>query len=358
MLYHLLYPLHDKLVGFGVFKYITFRAFLAFFTAMFISFFATPLFIRYMRRRALWQSIREDGPAGHFEKDKTPTMGGVAIWIGVFVATFICARWDTKFVPLSIGLAIAYAFVGFVDDYKKVILKDYHGLKARYKFPLQLALALCASLALFDGFGFDTHLSVPFFKNVTPDLGWFYVPIATLLIVGVSNAVNLTDGLDGLVTMPSIIAYMAYGVFCYIVGHAGIAAYLNVPFVPESGELAIVCTAIIGALLGFLWYNAQPADIFMGDVGSLPLGAVLALVAIVSKHEIVLSIVGGIFFLETMSVIVQVASFQLFGKRVLKMAPLHHHFELKGWKESKVIVRFWIVAFVLAVLSLSTLKLR
>jgi phospho-N-acetylmuramoyl-pentapeptide-transferase len=219
-------------------------------------------------------------------------------------------------------------------------------------------VGIIAALILFDGMGFDTELSLPFFKTITPDLGWVYIPFAVFLIVGVSNAVNLTDGLDGLVTMPSVMAFMAYGVMAYVAGNAAISGYLNVPFIQGSGELAVFCMAIVGGCIGFLWFNAQPAQVFMGDVGSLPIGAVLAMVAIITKNELLLMLVGGIFLLETLSVIVQVISFQLTGKRVFKMAPIHHHFELKGWKESKVIVRFWIIAFILAMLSLSTLKLR
>lgn len=358
MLYHFLYPLHDKLIGFGVFRYITFRAFFALFTALIIYLVFGKMFVRYLERRQYWQAIRDDGPVAHLDKGKTPTMGGLLLWLGVFISIILWARWDNPFIPLVTGVAFAFGLVGFIDDYKKVILRDAHGLRARYKFPIQVAIALIAALVLFDGMGFDTRLSVPFFKTVTPGLGWLYIPFATFLIVGVSNAVNLTDGLDGLVTIPSVMSFMAYSVLAYVAGHAAIAAYLNIPFIPGSGELAVFCTAIVGACIGFLWFNALPAQVFMGDVGSLPIGAVLAMVAIITKNELLLVAIGGIFLLETVSVIVQVASFQLTGKRVFRMAPLHHHFELKGWKESKVIVRFWIIAFILAMLSLSTLKLR
>ncbi len=358
MLYHFLYPLHDKLVGFGIFRYITFRAFFALFTSMIVFFLLGRLLIRYMERRQLYQAIRDDGPVEHLNKGTTPTMGGILLWLGVFVSVILWARWDNPFIPLLSGVALAYGLIGFLDDYKKVFLRDSHGLRARYKLPLQVLVGLIAALILFDGIGFDERLSLPFFKTITPDLGWLYIPFAVFLVVGVSNAVNLTDGLDGLVTMPSVMAFMAYAVFSYVAGHAAIAAYLNVPFIPHSGEMTVFCAAIVGACIGFLWFNAQPAEIFMGDVGSLPIGAVLAMVAIITKNELILMLVGGIFLLETVSVIVQVASFKLTGKRVFKMAPLHHHFELKGWKESKVIVRFWIIAFILAMLSLSTLKLR
>lgn len=358
MLYHFLYPLHDQLVGFGIFRYITFRAFVALFTAMLIYFVFGRVLINYMKRHQFWQAIRDDGPVAHLNKGTTPTMGGILIWIAVFISTALWARWDNPYVPLVMAVAFSFGLIGFIDDYKKVILRDSHGLRARYKFPLQLIVGLVVALILFDGIGFDTRLSVPFFKTVTPDLQWLYIPFAVFLIVGVSNAVNLTDGLDGLVAMPSVMAFMAYGIFSYIAGHAAIAMYLNVPFVPQSGELTVVGAAIVGSCIGFLWFNAQPAEIFMGDVGALPLGAVLATIALITKNELLLILVGGIFVLETISVIVQVASFKLTGKRVFKMAPIHHHFELKGWKESKVIVRFWIITFILAMLSLSTLKLR
>lgn len=358
MLYHFLYPLHDQLIGFGVFKFITFRAFFALFTSMAIYLVFGKTLIRYLQKRQCWQAIRDDGPVAHLNKGTTPTMGGLLLLASVFVSTIFWARWDNPYIPLIVGVCVAFALIGFIDDYKKVVLRDAHGLRARYKFPLQLVVGIIAALILFDVTDFDTRLSLPFFKSVTPDLGWWYIPFAVFLIVGVSNAVNLTDGLDGLVAMPSVMSFMAYTILAYIAGHVAIATYLNVPFIPQSGELAVFCTAVVGACIGFLWFNAQPAQIFMGDVGSLPIGAALAMVALITKHEMLLILIGGIFLLETISVIVQVASFKLTGKRVFKMAPLHHHFELKGWKESKVIVRFWIISFILAMLSLSTLKLR
>jgi len=358
MLYHFLYPLHDQLIGFGVFKYITFRAFFALFTSMAIYILFGGMMIRFFKKKRYWQAVRDDGPVAHLDKGTTPTMGGLLLWFGIFISVVLWARWDNPYIPLLVGVSFAYGLIGFIDDYKKVMLRDSHGLRARYKFPLQVLVGIITALILFDGIGFDKTLSLPFFKMITPNLGWFYIPFAVFLIVGVSNAVNLTDGLDGLVTIPSVMAFIAYGVMSYIAGHAALAAYLNVPFIPGSGEMAVFCTAIVGGCLGFLWFNAQPAQIFMGDVGSLPIGAALAMVAIITKNELLLILVGGIFLLETVSVIVQVASFKLTGKRIFKMAPLHHHFELKGWKESKVIVRFWIIAFVLAMLSLSTLKLR
>ncbi|MBI2091529.1 MAG: phospho-N-acetylmuramoyl-pentapeptide-transferase [Deltaproteobacteria bacterium] len=359
MLYHLLYPLHDQFAAFNVFRYITFRTFAAMFTAMIIYFVFGRFLIAYMQRKQFWQSIRDDGPIMHLQKGKTPTMGGLLIWAGVLFATIMWARLDNPYVFIVMGVGIAYALIGFLDDYRKIILRDSHGLRARYKFPLQVGVALFACLFLFDGLGFDRHLAVPFVKSFYPLLSTTaFVALASFIVVGTSNAVNLTDGLDGLVAVPAIMAFFAYAILSYTAGHMKMASYLAVPFIPGAGELTIICGGIMGALIGFLWFNAQPADIFMGDVGALPLGAVLGMIAVITKNELLLTLVGGIFMLETVSVITQVISFKLTGKRVFRMAPLHHHFELKGWKESKVIVRFWIIALILALLSLSTLKLR
>ncbi len=358
MLYYLLYPLHERLIGLGVLKYITFRTFGAAFTAMLIYFLFGNKMIEFIRRKQFWQTVRTDGPVTHMDKRGTPTMGGVLIWIAVFASVLLWSTFLEPIVWLALLTTAVYALTGFLDDYWKVIRKDPKGLKGRYKFTVQMGIALLASAALFMGMGLDTHLAVPFFKTVRPDLGWWYIVFASFVIVGASNAVNLTDGLDGLVSMPSIVAFLALGVLCYVAGNARIAEYLTVPYIPGSGELAVVCGAVVGACIGFLWYNAHPASIFMGDVGSLPLGALLGYVAVATKNEILLVIIGGIFVLETISVMVQVASFKLTGKRVFRMAPLHHHFELKGWPESKVIVRFWIIAFILALVSLTTLKLR
>ncbi len=359
MLYHLLYPLYDKIVAVGVFKYITFRTFGALFTAMIIYFVFGKWLITFMQRKQFWQSIRNDGPAKHLQKGKTPTMGGVLMWAGIIFSTLLWARLDNPYILLVTGIALAFGIIGFLDDYIKVILRDSHGLRARYKFPLQVCVAVAAGMILFDGLGFDRHLAVPFFKSVYPLLGVVsYVVLGTFVIVGTSNAVNLTDGLDGLVAVPAIVSFFAYAILAYTVGNLKMASYLAVPFVPGAGELTIICGSIIGALIGFLWFNAHPAEIFMGDVGSLPLGAVLGSIAIITKNELLLILIGGIFVMETVSVITQVISFQLTGKRIFKMAPIHHHFELKGWDESKVIVRFWIIALILAFVSLATLKLR
>ncbi len=358
MLYYLLYPLSEHYTIFNVFRYITFRTFAALFTAMLVYFIFGKMLINYMRRKQLWQTVRDDGPITHLDKGKTPTMGGLLMWLGIIFSVLLWARLDNPFVLLILGLAFAYTLIGFVDDYRKVILNDAKGLRARYKFPLQVSFAFIAAMILFDYLNFDHHLAVPFFKNIYPLLGWSYILFAIIVIVGSSNAVNLTDGLDGLVTAPAIMSFLAYAVLAYISGHIKIADYLAIPFVPGAGEMTIICGAVIGALIGFLWFNAQPADIFMGDVGSLPLGAVLGLIAIITKHELLLVLIGGIFVLETVSVITQVISFKLTGKRIFRMAPMHHHFELKGWSESKVIVRFWIISLILVLISLSTLKLR
>lgn len=358
MLYYFLYPLYEQFIGFNVLRYVTFRTFGAVFTAMIIFFVFGKMTIRYLAKRQLWQTVRDDGPVTHLDKRGTPTMGGLLLWVSIFISVILWTRFNQLFVPVAMALVIGFGVIGFLDDYRKVILRDAKGLRARYKFPLQLLVATLAVLVLYDGIGLDRQLAVPFFKEFHPDLGWWYYPFAVVVIVGTSNAVNLTDGLDGLVSIPAIVAFFTYAVLAYIAGHAGIASYLSVPSVPGSGELTVMCGAIVGACIGFLWYNAHPASIFLGDVGSLPLGAALGYVALVTKNELLLVLIGGIFVLETVSVITQVISFQLTGKRIFKMAPLHHHFELKGWAESKVIVRFWIIAFILALLSLTTLKLR
>ena len=358
MLYYLLYPLHSEFIGFNVIRYITFRTLMACFTAMFIYFVFGKPFIAFLSRRQFWQTVRDDGPVTHMDKRGTPTMGGVLIWISVLVSALLWSQFYEPFVLIAFGIICSFGMIGFLDDYKKVVLNDAKGLRARWKMPLQLICATIFMLIIFDGMGFSTKLTIPFFKMIHPDLGWMYIPFAIFVIVGASNAVNLTDGLDGLVSVPTMVAFLAYSVLAYIASHAAIAEYLNVQAVAGSGELAVLCGAVVGACVGFLWYNAHPASIFMGDVGSLPLGALLGYVAIVTKNEILLVLIGGIFVLETVSVITQVISFKLTGKRVFKMAPLHHHFELKGWSESKVIVRFWIISIILALISLATLKLR
>ncbi|OGQ06345.1 MAG: phospho-N-acetylmuramoyl-pentapeptide-transferase [Deltaproteobacteria bacterium RIFCSPLOWO2_01_44_7] len=359
MLYHWLYPLHDQLVAFNVIKYITFRTFMGLFTSLGIVFVLGKPWIAFLQRHQLLQTLWEYVPETHHKtKAKTPTMGGILIWFAFLLSTLLWARWDNPFVWMMLGLGSALGAIGFLDDYWKISRKDAHGLKARYKFPLQVLVCGLVALILYDGFGFNTELSIPFMKQISPDLGMYYIILAILVLVGTSNAVNLTDGLDGLVTGPAIIAFMTYGVFAYIAGHIKIASYLQVPYVPQCGELSILCGAIAGALIGFLWFNSHPAQLFMGDVGALSIGGMLGLVALLTKNELLLVVIGGVFVLETLSVITQVVSFKLRGKRIFRMAPLHHHFELKGWPESKVIVRFWIISMILALASMSTLKLR
>lgn len=358
MLYWL-YRYSEDFAVLNVVKYITFRTFMGLFTSMAVMFAFGRPWIAYLQRRQLLQTLWEYVPVTHHQsKQKTPTMGGLLIWFSILISVLLWVRLDNVYVWLVLGLGLGLAIIGFLDDYLKISKKDAHGLKARYKFPLQILIGGLVALILYDGLNFDTHLSIPFLKYFHPDLGLYYLAFAVLVMVGTSNALNLTDGLDGLVTGPAIIAFLTYGVFAYVAGNAKISGYLQVPYIPHAGEMAVVCGAVVGALIGFLWFNAHPAQIFMGDVGALSLGGMLGLIALITKNELLLVVIGGVFVLETLSVICQVASFKLTGKRIFRMAPLHHHFELKGWPESKVIVRFWIISMILALASLSTLKLR
>jgi phospho-N-acetylmuramoyl-pentapeptide-transferase len=359
MFYHLLYPLHTLYSVFNVFRYITFRTILATLFALVILFISADWVIRKLREMQVGQHIREDGPANHKGKAGTPTMGGCLLLPVVIVTTLLWGDLDNLYVWLVLFVLCCFGAIGFVDDYLKKVRKSSKGLSGKAKFTLQVLAAFVVALSLYLSPGFDSRLNLPFLKNVTPDLGIVYIPLAIFIIVGASNAVNLTDGLDGLAIGPIIIAFSSYLIFAYLAGHVRIANYLGIPYVAGTGELSVLCGAVVGAGLGFLWYNAHPADLFMGDVGSLPLGAVLGTVAVMTKQEIVLILVGGIFVVETLSVIFQVAYFKMTGgRRIFRMAPLHHHFELKGWPEAKVTVRFWIIAIVLALLSISTLKLR
>ncbi|MFH1980778.1 MAG: phospho-N-acetylmuramoyl-pentapeptide-transferase [Pseudomonadota bacterium] len=359
MLLYLLYPLHQSISAFNVFRYITFRAIYASLTAFLICFFLGPWAIRMLSRLQIGQYVRDDGPQTHLQKAGTPTMGGVLIIFSVTVSTLLWTDLTNAYVWIALMVTVAFAAIGFTDDYLMQVKKQSKGLSARQKFLLQTVVALAMGCLLYFGTDFSTRITVPFFKKFTPELGWGYIPFAALIIVGSSNAVNLTDGLDGLAIGPIIIAATTYMVFAYVAGHARIADYLQINFVSGSGEITIFCGALAGAGLGFLWFNAYPAQVFMGDVGSLSLGGALGAVAVITKQEILLVLVGGLFVMETLSVIFQVGFFKLtHGRRIFKMAPLHHHFELKGWPEPKVIVRFWIIAIALALLSLSTLKLR
>jgi phospho-N-acetylmuramoyl-pentapeptide-transferase len=361
MFYHLFFPLHETITVFNVFRYLTFRTAYAALTALLVSLLAGPYIIRLLQQLQIGQMIRQDGPKSHLGKAGTPTMGGLLILTAMAVATLLWANLAVEYVWLALCSTLAFGAIGFWDDYLKMTRRSSTGLRGNYKLAAEILVAIGVAVVLMILAGSDGHatrFSVPFFKQVAPDLGLLYVPVAVFVIVGTSNAVNLTDGLDGLATGPVIIAAFAYAGIAYVAGNSRFAEYLNILYVRGAGELAVFCGALLGASLGFLWFNAYPAQVFMGDVGSLSLGGALGTVAVIAKHELLLLLIGGLFVIETLSVILQVASFKLTGRRVFRMAPLHHHFEEKGWQEPKVIVRFWIIAIILALLSLSTLKLR
>jgi phospho-N-acetylmuramoyl-pentapeptide-transferase len=323
-----------------------------------ISFILGPWLINQLSNMQIGQSIRKVGPESHFKKEGTPTMGGTLILLAIVLPTLLWADLTNIYVWVTLGVTVGFGAVGFMDDFRKVRRKNSDGLSARQKMLWLLLIALTAGLALYFHPPFHTTLAFPFFKGLRPELGIFYIPFAMLVIVGASNAVNLTDGLDGLAIGPMIIASATYLVFAYAAGHARVAEYLQISSIPGAGELSVLCGAMVGAGLGFLWFNSYPAQVFMGDVGSLSLGGALGTIAVITKQEIVLVIVGGIFVVVALSVIFQVTSFRLYGKRIFRMAPIHHHFELKGWPEPKIIVRFWIISIILALFALSTLKLR
>jgi phospho-N-acetylmuramoyl-pentapeptide-transferase len=360
MLYHLLYPLHNIFSGFNVFKYITFRSAGAVITALIVSFVLGPRMIAWLHGLKVGQHVRDDGPQTHLSKQGTPTMGGLLIIAALVSSALLWSDLTNKYVWVVLFATLSFGGIGFWDDYRKVVKKRSTGLRAKHKFGLQIAASLAIGLFLYylSGDPDAAHLSVPFMKKLVIDLSWFYIPFAALVIVGSSNAVNLTDGLDGLAAGLVGIAATANAVIVYLGGNRVISEYLKIQYIPGSGELTVFCGALLGASLGFLWYNAHPAEVFMGDVGSLSLGGALGTLAVVTKHELILIIVGGIFVMETVSVVLQVASYKLTGKRIFKMAPIHHHFEQIGWPESKVIVRFWIVGIILALVSISSLKLR
>ena len=358
MLYYLLYPLHTSYSVFNVFRYITFRAALAALMALMVSFLFGPYLIRSLMAKQIGQTIREDGPATHATKAGTPTMGGTLIILALFISTILLADIANLYVLLALFVTVGFGVIGFIDDTLKLRRKSSHGLSVWSKLFLQFAVAFVAAAILYRQPNFSAVLGVPFFKNFQPDLGLWYIPFAMLVIVGASNAVNLTDGLDGLAIGPVMTAAATYAFIGYVTGHLKMAEYLQIPYVAGVGELSIFCGTVVAAGLGFLWFNAYPAEMFMGDVGSLALGAALGIVAVMTKNEILLIIVGGVFVLEALSVIVQVASFKLRGKRVFLMAPIHHHYELKGWPEPQIIVRFWIISIICALIALSTLKLR
>ncbi len=359
MLFHLIYPLHNHWAIFNVFRYITFRTIYAAITALCIMLFLGPWFINKMQQLQMGQVVRKDGPQSHMMKQGTPSMGGILIIGSIVTATLLWADLSIIYIWISILILVGYGLIGLCDDMLKVKRKTSRGLSGRWKLTGQVVIVIAGALFIAFNSGWDTHLSIPFFKNYRPDLGLFYAVFALLVIVGSSNAVNLTDGLDGLATGPFVVAAAVYTLFSYLAGHAALAHYLQIPTVPGAGELAIFCGAMVGAGLGFLWYNTYPAEIFMGDVGSLSMGGALGVVAVLSKQEILLAIVGGIFVVEALSVMLQVGYFKMTkGKRIFRMAPIHHHFELKGWAEPKVVVRFWIVSVLLGLVAISTLKLR
>ncbi len=361
MLYSLLYPYARDLPILNVFRYLTFRTAMAAVTALLLALVLGPPMIRLLRRRQIGQSIREAGPKSHLSKAGTPTMGGLLILLAVIVATFLWMDLSNRFVWIALGTLVALGLVGFADDFMKFAKRRSLGLTGRGKLLPQILVALAIAWAIRQWAGHgsvSTLVTFPFLKRLVVDLGVLYLPFVATVVVGSSNAVNLTDGLDGLAIGSVGIAAGTYAILAYVTGNALTARYLQIPFVPQSGELAVFCGALVGASLGFLWFNCHPAEVFMGDVGSLPLGGAIAAVAVMTKHEVLLAIVGGLFVLEALSVIIQVVSFQSTGKRVFRMAPLHHHFELAGWAESRVIIRFWILSILFAVLGLSTLKLR
>ena len=346
--------------GFAVFQYLTFRTMVAVMTALFTSLIIGPYVIRRLSELQLGQTVREDGPQSHLSKAGTPTMGGALILIVILVTTLLWGDLGSRHVWVVLAVTMSFGVIGWVDDYLKISRKNSAGLVARWKYFWQSVVGMSAAVFLYSSAQLpaETALIVPFIKSVSIPLGVGFVALSYLMIVGMSNAVNLTDGLDGLAILPTVMVGAALGLIAYVSGNVEFSEYLQIPYIAGAGELAVFCGALIGAGLGFLWFNTYPAQVFMGDVGALALGAALGVVAIIVRHEIVLLIMGGLFVLETASVIIQVASFRLTGKRIFRMAPIHHHFELKGWPEPKVIVRFWIVTLVLVTVGLSTLKLR
>jgi phospho-N-acetylmuramoyl-pentapeptide-transferase len=363
MLYHLLLPLSEHVAGLGVVRFITFRTAAASLTALALSLLLGPWVIRRLRQFQIGQVIRQDGPAAHKQKAGTPTMGGLLILASVFVPTLLWANLTNVFVWIAVVATALFGAIGFVDDYLKITRNSHYGLFARYKFLAQVAVALAVGVTLLvladqDPPLYSLRLIFPFLKWLIPDLGWYYVLFAVVVLVGATNAVNLTDGLDGLAISTFAVSAAAFTALTYVTSHFVFAQYLLIMHFEPVGELTIFCGALVGASLGFLWWNAHPAEIFMGDVGSLALGGALGTVAILIKQELLLPIVGGVFVLEAASVIIQVASFKLTGRRVFRMSPIHHHFELIGWQEPKIIMRFLILAIVFALLSLTTLKLR
>jgi len=346
--------------GFNVFQYLTLRIILGVLTSLFISLLVGPYLIRRLNEYQIGQSVRDDGPGTHLSKSGTPTMGGLLILVSIAVSTLCWADLGNRFIAVVLLVTLAFGVVGWVDDYRKVVEQNPKGLPGRYKYIWQSVIGLIAAIYLYQSATSpaETQLIIPFIKDVAINLGWMYVVLSYFVIVGTSNAVNLTDGLDGLAILPTVLVAGALMIFAYTTGHIYFAEYLGIPYIKGVGEVAIFCAAIVGSGLGFLWFNTYPAQVFMGDIGALALGAALGIVAIVVRQELVLFIMGGVFVMETVSVILQVGSYKLTGKRIFHMAPLHHHYELKGWPEPRVIVRFWIVTVILVLIGLASLKVR
>ncbi len=360
MLAYVFDALANEFTVFNVFRYLTFRGICGVLTSLAICFIVGPALIRKLSHHQIGQTVRDDGPASHFEKVGTPTMGGSLILISVALSTLLWASLDNRFVWVVLFTCLAFGAIGWLDDYRKLIDKNPRGIGAKAKFLWQSVAGVVSAVFLFATAQVpaETQLIVPFFKDVAIDLNIWFIPLTYLVIVGSSNAVNLTDGLDGLAIMPTVLVAGALAIFAYATGNSIFSSYLGIPYIPGAGEMLVFCAALVGAGLGFLWFNTYPAQVFMGDIGALALGAAIGAVAVVVRQEIVLFVMGGVFVVETVSVILQVASYKLIGKRVFRMAPLHHHFELKGWPEPRVSVRFWIISLILVLIGLATLKIR
>ena len=346
--------------GFGVFKYLTLRTILSVLTSLFISFILGPYLINHLTNKQIAQSIRDDGPEAHLNKIGTPTMGGLLILLSIIFSTLCWGDISNRYILVVLIVTFLFGIIGLIDDYRKVIHNNPKGLSPLYKYSAQSIVALAAAIYLYQTatLPVETQLLVPFFKDYVFDLSWLYVVLVYFVVVGSSNAVNLTDGLDGLAILPTVMVAGALAIFAYLSGHISFSNYLGIPYIPGVGEVAVFCGAMVGAGLGFLWFNTYPAQVFMGDIGALSLGAALGIVAVVTRQELVLFIMGGVFVVETLSVVLQVASYKLTGRRIFKMAPLHHHYELKGWPEPRVIVRFWIITVILILVGLASLKIR
>ena len=346
--------------GFGVFRYLTLRTILSVLTSLIISFILGPYLISHLTNKKIAQSIRDDGPEAHLSKIGTPTMGGLLILLSIIFSTLCWGDISNRYILVVLSVTFLFGIIGLIDDYRKVIHNNPKGLSAKYKYAAQSIVALGAGIYLYQSatLPVETQLLIPFFKAYIFDMSWLYIVLVYFVIVGSSNAVNLTDGLDGLAILPTVMVAGALAIFAYLTGHIRFSDYLGIPYIPGVGEVAVFCGAMVGSGLGFLWFNTYPAQVFMGDIGSLSLGAALGIVAVVTRQELVLFIMGGVFVVETLSVVLQVSSYKLTGKRIFKMAPLHHHYELKGWPEPRVIVRFWIITVILILIGLASLKIR